>query len=320
MLVTSAPLDNHYCGVTVMGNDTTFPPLKRCSRCGEVKPLDAFSISRDMKDGRRSDCASCRKQARKDIARKRERILPPEKTCRKCGELKISSMFNLNPHSGDNLDAWCKSCLGQARRTRVPSPRRVITPDRIQVPLEKMCFRCKIIQPSQSFKRNRNKLDGLYCYCRTCQREIYRANASRVDFTPPPEKWCNCCKQTLPNSEFGAARGTSSGLTTYCKVCTRMLDKRNLVYKRIAQHKRRALKRANGGTFTQQDYEFLIERQQGICAYCAYSYPFLVIDHVIPLRQGGRNDISNIVLACNKCNSQKNNKTPKQWDIRWYLV
>lgn len=37
----------------------TAPTEKRCSKCGEIKPLDAFAKQRSRKDGRRSHCRSC---------------------------------------------------------------------------------------------------------------------------------------------------------------------------------------------------------------------------------------------------------------------
>lgn len=38
-----------------------------------------------------------------------------------------------------------------------------------------------------------------------------------------------------------------------------------------------------------------------------------VIDHVVPLEQGGADDISNLVPACRTCNASKRDRTPEQW-------
>lgn len=46
---------------------------KRCSRCGEVKSLDCFSIQSNGPLGRRSACIDCRR-----IERKAKRILNPK--------------------------------------------------------------------------------------------------------------------------------------------------------------------------------------------------------------------------------------------------
>ncbi len=42
------------------------------------------------------------------------------------------------------------------------------------------------------------------------------------------------------------------------------------------------------------------------CAYCHVKPPLLTMDHVIPLVDGGGHTASNIVPACQPCNSRKN--------------
>lgn len=57
---------------------------------------------------------------------------------------------------------------------------------------------------------------------------------------------------------------------------------------------------------------FLYSKQHGACPYCNVKFikddETIVecnIDHVIPLSRGGKDDISNMVLACVSCNSAK---------------
>lgn len=42
-------------------DETLLKDTKRCSMCGNIKPLDAFSISKKRNDGRQSYCKMCRK-------------------------------------------------------------------------------------------------------------------------------------------------------------------------------------------------------------------------------------------------------------------
>lgn len=37
------------------------PTYKRCTKCGEIKPLEEFSKNKNMKDGRQGNCKSCYK-------------------------------------------------------------------------------------------------------------------------------------------------------------------------------------------------------------------------------------------------------------------
>lgn len=47
------------------------------------------------------------------------------------------------------------------------------------------------------------------------------------------------------------------------------------------------------------------------CVYCGARAESM--DHVIPRSRGGKNDRNNLLPACTKCNSSKNDKTPAEW-------
>jgi 5-methylcytosine-specific restriction endonuclease McrA len=49
----------------------------------------------------------------------------------------------------------------------------------------------------------------------------------------------------------------------------------------------------------------------GPCAYCGGEA--LGWDHVVPLCQGGANDLANITPACDPCNRAKAGRTPEEW-------
>ena len=55
-----------------------------------------------------------------------------------------------------------------------------------------------------------------------------------------------------------------------------------------------------------------------VCAYCSAAWAS-VVDHVIPIAQGGLSVPANLVPACNRCNAQKSGKTPAQWKA-WRLA
>ena len=89
--------------------------------------------------------------------------------------------------------------------------------------------------------------------------------------------------------------------------------------RRLAEfHKRRARIKGNGGSYTIAQKRALQEAQGGHCAYCG-RLEEITIDHIIPISQGGSNDISNICFACWRCNLSKREKTPEEWVKRWYL-
>jgi 5-methylcytosine-specific restriction endonuclease McrA len=77
-----------------------------------------------------------------------------------------------------------------------------------------------------------------------------------------------------------------------------------------AQHKRRALARAAGGTFSIRDVEKLHLAQNGRCWWCQTRLVKYHVDHRIPLARGGSNGVENLVLSCPPCNLTRHDKLP----------
>lgn len=75
----------------------------------------------------------------------------------------------------------------------------------------------------------------------------------------------------------------------------------------IYTHRRRAWKRGAAGDFTAQEWMNLKAAYGFRCLRCGLHEPdvTLTADHVIPLSQGGSNDIGNIQPLCKTCNTQK---------------
>ena len=62
----------------------------------------------------------------------------------------------------------------------------------------------------------------------------------------------------------------------------------------------------------------LFYRDKHTCQYCAQKFKAcdLTFDHVLPKSRGGETSWTNIVSCCDKCNSKKANRTPKEWGVR----
>ncbi len=58
----------------------------------------------------------------------------------------------------------------------------------------------------------------------------------------------------------------------------------------------------------------LFERDQHLCAYCGQVFPrnLLTRDHIMPLSRKGKDEWTNVVTACGRCNSHKADKTPEE--------
>ncbi|MFI2635067.1 HNH endonuclease [Streptomyces collinus] len=58
----------------------------------------------------------------------------------------------------------------------------------------------------------------------------------------------------------------------------------------------------------------MLTSADGWCTYCgSMGVRAEVVDHIVPLEQGGADDITNLVPACRSCNASKRDRTPEQW-------
>ncbi len=75
---------------------------------------------------------------------------------------------------------------------------------------------------------------------------------------------------------------------------------------RLKKHRRRAMKRANGGAghVTAQDWRDILAKYGSACLCCGSTAP-PTMDHVVPLAQGGPHDKSNLQPLCMSCNNLK---------------
>lgn len=88
--------------------------------------------------------------------------------------------------------------------------------------------------------------------------------------------------------------------------------------RRDQHRRRRALKKGNEHSFTDREFQTLVQRYGSRCVSCwkavselASLGRKLVPDHIVPLAKGGLNDITNIQPLCHGvdgCNNHKGNK------------
>lgn len=71
-----------------------------------------------------------------------------------------------------------------------------------------------------------------------------------------------------------------------------------------ARLKRHMYRHQERDSLTAEQWSELRQLYLNRCAYCFSEAP-LTIDHFIPIKRGGTNDVSNIVPACSSCNSGK---------------
>lgn len=98
-----------------------------------------------------------------------------------------------------------------------------------------------------------------------------------------------------------------------------LIRKKNAAYGKSPAGRRAAKasyakRRSAEGSFTAEDIKDLYATQGGSCYYCSVNIEAgYHVEHMTPLSRGGRNDVSNICLACAPCNLRKHTKTAEEF-------
>lgn len=268
---------------------TDLPPgHKRCSECGEVKPLNTAFFNFDYrKKGRyRNPCKACRRLSRRipfedqqrNKARRRAEVEarravyqpPPEKACTGCGEVKALEGFKRFRHAKDGRASECRTCTS---------------------------------------KRDRRYRENNREVCRARDRDYYwrtapvRREESRKYREAHREEILAYLKE-YRNNNREARRAWS----------------RANPHKNRAMHTRRRIWKLRGkveGVVV--DRQAIIDRDAGRCHVCGIKCkPWrkeagkrgqcLTIDHLIPLAEGGLDVPENLAVACLSCNARRSNR------------
>lgn len=197
----------------------------------------------------------------------------------------------------------------------------------------KKCAKCRELKPSDSsaFRRCSAKKDGLYNYCKACEKVLYLENRTSI-LTKAKDRY-----QTR-SDEWRAERRERTKVHTSRQPATRRAREalyrdrdreklrayfrdyyaRNIERERkrsqLHQNRRRAKKADTvSARMAVEDIDKLFTAQRGKCWWCGEKLKAYQLDHRIPVSKGGPTDPSNIVLACKPCNQKKGAKLP--WEM-----
>jgi 5-methylcytosine-specific restriction endonuclease McrA len=291
------------------------PEQKRCTKCGEVKPLDEFALRKGQKDGRRNECKACKSQIDKayrttnaDAKRANDRayqIANADKIREYKKNYRANNIDKLREKDRAYREANKDKLRGQhqayyrAHSEAIRARVRAYNKANFEViRVKRQAYRAANMEAKRI--RDRAYRDANREAVRAYHRAYQEAYADRIYERHLAYRAANFEKIKAYLKAYRAA---------------------NPDVFRAAIHRRRARIKENGGDFSPQELIAMRKTQNGICAYCKGQYDpdDLSIDHVIPIKQAGPHQASNIVLACLICNMNKGNRTPEQWTNRWYL-
>jgi len=288
-------------------NDTTNPPLKRCSKCKREFPAttEYFHKSNQQRGGLTSSCCECR------------------------------STHALTKRYGAEGYKQLRSRQEEAVRLEANNQRRCVKCEKI-LPLT-----------NEYFYARKNNPAGLDTKCRECAKsqiaitkygqtahdesENKREQAARL--LQLGFKVCSICKRALPanSSYFPHCASGVLKLLSQCRECAserrgyhrsrRVQELR--VRSKCSNNRRRARKESLPSNFIEDDWHYALEYFHGCCAVCnrplvdLFSTHTAAQDHWIPITDPRPDNPGtvphNILPLChgeNGCNNRKRNRDP----------
>jgi len=182
--------------------------------------------------------------------------------------------------------------------------------------------------------------------CAERMRRWRKNIASRENVTMPSQKNCSVCNEQKTSADFYPEKYSFDGLHSHCKDCDKVRQNNYRVKRRkprvykdpelikenrrkiknrykktpkgklantISHHRRKAvLLMTESENYTPTQLQLRFAEFDNKCVYCDSSDK-ISIDHFNPVSKLGADKLGNIVPACVKCNSSKNNKLPEVW-------
>ena len=130
---------------------------------------------------------------------------------------------------------------------------------------------------------------------------------------------CLTCFKSYPLNRDNFGNTPSGGFRFKCRACMRAYvkdyssaNKDGVAERSAIRREREALAAGNG--YTDEDILKIRKLLEDRCAYCnAQLADRWHIDHMNPVVQGGRTEVSNLTLCCEKCNFAKHAKNVEQF-------
>ena len=254
--------------------------LKKCSKCEQDLPnTNEYFSWRDKKKGTlRSECKECQRKLNKEYKTKnKDKIKERKKEYYQANKDKIiNRVKEYEENNKDKINEQYKKYY-QANKD-------------------------KIINRVKEYKKNNKdkiKEQQRQYYEKNRDNEIKRVTLYRINNIDKIKEYK---KEYRKNNK------------DYFKAYSKAYRKNNKDYFKAACHKYRTKKVNNGGYYTKEQYNYMLEYFDYKCAYsgkCIKSN--LHIDHIIPISKGGTSYIWNLIPSTPSANLSKKNRDMEEW-------
>lgn len=123
------------------------------------------------------------------------------------------------------------------------------------------------------------------------------------------EKTCSICEKTKPLELFEKEKRSKDGHGARCKLCktTNYADPKP--YKAFWRLKAKQKLYDIPIEITKEEVAMLFEAFEYSCIYCGVEESqetgTMNLEHIVPMKRGGRHHVSNFVISCKSCNVKK---------------
>lgn len=213
------------------------------------------------------------------------------KICTKCGEAKPANTdhYYKNANYLDGLSYWCKAC------------RKVMDKKYHNKNKES---RCEYARKYHQENRDRKNAEA-----KKRSKEHYLRN--REETLKRQKKYYHENKQAISKRTKDYRKKNKEKIGAYFKKYRQ--SERGKELGRLNCLKWKSLKKELTATFTVKQWKDCKEHFNNTCAYCGKPSKRLTKEHFIPVTKGGVFTVSNIIPACQFCNSSKNNNDFFEW-------
>lgn len=170
----------------------------------------------------------------------------------------------------------------------------------------RQCTKCGLVLPfPDSFFRDSKLKSGFRSVCKKCDQAVQRA---RRLLTEEQRERQNARQRAL----LGRRRANDPAYRSMKSASDRAY--RQSPNGQFGLKMRKARRRAEAAEhkLTRQEWAAVLAAFDGVCAYCGVDGP-MQMDHFIPLKHGGHTVAGNVVPACARCNSSKQDRMPATW-------
>jgi len=193
------------------------------------------------------------------------------KVCTKCHEEKEISEFNKDKSKKFGVTSQCKECK-QTPKAKARAERLALVPEGF-----KFCSKCDKDKPLSEFHKNKKAKFGVNHICKECLRSFeVKEKEARFALVPEGFKICTQCNKERPLTEFSKQKNGRFGCSSICKECkynkTKEYNNQHKEERKLKREQNKDKHRAfifkqNYG-ITLDNYNEMVEEQNGVCAIC----------------------------------------------------